>query len=116
MISEKLLRNTQNIAIFTQKELYELLYSLGVGYKNERWLDLGTGTGVLPLNMYEFGADIIGVDISSEQIDAAKQLADERGVKNAIFLPVPQKKRPLKITALIALRRHNAFGISTEKK
>ena len=30
------------------KELYERLYSLGVGTKGSRWLDLGTGTGVIP--------------------------------------------------------------------
>ena len=38
-------------------------------------LDLGTGTGVLPRNMYSFGAKWTGTDISPEQIEQAKKLS-----------------------------------------
>lgn len=38
-------------------------------------LDLGTGTGVLPHNMYSFGAKWTGTDISPEQIEQAKKLS-----------------------------------------
>lgn len=38
-------------------------------------LDLGTGTGVLPGNMYRYGAKWMGTDISPEQIEQAKQLS-----------------------------------------
>ena len=38
-------------------------------------LDLGTGTDVLPRNMYSFGAKWTGTDISPEQIEQAKKLS-----------------------------------------
>ena len=34
-------------------------------------LDIGTGTGVLPRNMYKYGAEWTGTDISPEQIEQA---------------------------------------------
>lgn len=71
------------------KELYDKLYSLGVGHKGEKWLDIGTGTGVLPLNMYKFGADITGIDISAEQIEAAKELINERKIENIKLIVSP---------------------------
>lgn len=37
------------------KELYERLYSLGAGTKGSRWLDLGTGTGVIPRDLRAAG-------------------------------------------------------------
>lgn len=40
-------------------------------------LDLGTGTGVLPRNMYRYGAKWTGTDISENQIIEAKRLAKE---------------------------------------
>ncbi len=39
-------------------------------------LDLGTGTGVLPRNMYKYGAHWTGTDISPEQIAQAKRMAE----------------------------------------
>lgn len=68
------------------KELYEKLYEIGVGHKDCSWLDIGTGTGVLPLNMYSYGAKIKAVDISEGQIAAAKVLANEKGTDNIEFL------------------------------
>ena len=32
-------------------EFYESLYKLGVGKAGTRWLDIGTGTGVIPRHM-----------------------------------------------------------------
>ncbi len=60
------------------EELYCRLHEIGVGRKNSRLLDLGTGTGVLPKNMARFGAKITGVDISPEQISYAKRYSDEK--------------------------------------
>lgn len=45
--------------------------------KGHKVLDLGTGTGVLPRNMYKFGAEWIGTDISENQILYAKKLSEE---------------------------------------
>jgi SAM-dependent methyltransferase len=43
-------------------------------------LDLGTGTGVLPRNLYRFGAKFIGVDISDNQIKEARKLSHSGGM------------------------------------
>lgn len=59
------------------KELYERLYSLGVGTKGSRWLDLGTGTGVIPRGLACCGAEIVAADVSENQIAEAKRLSKE---------------------------------------
>ena len=48
--------------------------------KGQNVLDLGTGTGVFPRNMYKYGAKWTGIDISSEQIEQAKRLSSEAGM------------------------------------
>ena len=67
------------------RELYEKLYSLGIGHKDTNWLDMGTGTGVIPFNLCEFGADIKAIDISENQILAAKELANEKKIDNIVY-------------------------------
>ena len=62
-------------------ELYERLRVLGVAADDSSWLDLGTGTGVLPKNLYTPRAKITGADISPEQIGFAKREAAENGMK-----------------------------------
>ncbi len=59
------------------KELFDNLLNLGVGLKNTNWLDLGTGTGVLPRALAKYGANIIGTDISENQIKEAINLSKE---------------------------------------
>lgn len=53
------------------EELFNKLYELGIGVKGSNWLDLGTGTGVLPRSMAKYGANIIATDIAKSQIDEA---------------------------------------------
>jgi ubiquinone/menaquinone biosynthesis C-methylase UbiE len=55
---------------------YARLAALGVGLPRQRILDLGTGTGVVARQLAQQGAHVSGVDISEEQIAAARQLAD----------------------------------------
>lgn len=54
-------------------------------------LDLGTGTGVLPRNMYQYGADWTGTDISENQIYQARRLAKECNMQIE-FLAVPAEE------------------------
>ncbi len=71
------------------KEMYDKLYALGVGRNGEKWLDIGTGTGVLPFNLCRNGADITGIDIAKAQIEAAKNIALEREIENVHFIASP---------------------------
>ncbi|NLC79184.1 MAG: class I SAM-dependent methyltransferase [Ruminococcaceae bacterium] len=60
---------------------YKKISDRGLCVKGQRVLDLGTGTGVLPRNMYSYGAEWTGTDISENQIAEAKRLSAERGLK-----------------------------------
>ena len=62
------------------EEFYRKVADRGLCVKGQRVLDLGTGTGVLPRNMYKFGAEWVGTDISPEQIEQAKLLSEEAGM------------------------------------
>ena len=57
------------------EEFYKKITDRGLCVKGQRVLDLGTGTGVLPRNMYRYGAEWTGIDISPEQISQAEKLA-----------------------------------------
>ncbi len=70
---------------------YKKIVDRGLCIEGQSVLDLGTGTGVLPRNMYKYGARWTGTDISPEQIEQAKRLADEAGMK-IDFLAVPTEK------------------------
>lgn len=54
------------------QQFWDMLHNLGVGDTNQKVLDIGTGTGILPMNMKKFGGKYTGVDISSEMIEQAK--------------------------------------------
>jgi SAM-dependent methyltransferase len=68
---------------------YARLAALGVGLAQQRILDLGTGTGVVARQFAHQGAHVVGIDISNEQIDAARQLAADE-LKSAPTDPAPQ--------------------------
>ncbi|MBR1650936.1 MAG: methyltransferase domain-containing protein [Lachnospiraceae bacterium] len=63
------------------KEFYRKIIDRELCIKGQKVLDLGTGTGVLPRNMYQYGARWTGTDISPEQIEQAKRLSEEAGMK-----------------------------------
>lgn len=61
------------------QEFYDRILRRKLCVHGQRVLDVGTGTGVLPRNMYRYGASWTGTDISAEQIEQAKALS--RGMK-----------------------------------
>ena len=63
------------------EEFYKKIVDRGLCVKGQKVLDLGTGTGVVPRNMYKYGAEWTGTDISPEQIEQAKILAADAGMK-----------------------------------
>lgn len=72
-------------------EFYQKIADRGLCTKGQNVLDLGTGTGVLPRNMYRYGANWIGTDISPEQIEQAKHMSEAAGMKIG-FLAVPTEE------------------------
>ena len=62
------------------EEFYRKITDRGLCIKGQKILDVGTGTGVLPRNMYRYGADWTGTDISENQIMQAKRLSEENGM------------------------------------
>ncbi len=73
------------------EEFYRKIVDRGLCTKGQEVLDIGTGTGVLPRNLYRFGAKWTGTDISPEQIAAAKTLANASGQRIS-FLAVPAEE------------------------
>ena len=73
------------------QEFYQKILDLGLCQAGQKVLDLGTGTGVLPRNLYQYGADFTGIDISENQIGQAKKLAEE-GRMNIQFQCIPAEK------------------------
>lgn len=67
---------------------YQKIAERNLCVRGQKALDLGTGTGVLPRNMYSYGARWIGTDLSEEQIAQAKRLTEEQGMKIR-YLAVP---------------------------
>lgn len=61
--------------------LYDILKKHGTAKDGTSWLDLGTGTGILPKNLYNPDAEIIGADIARQQIDYAKADAAKNNMK-----------------------------------
>ena len=60
--------------IYPQK-FYDKIIERGLCIDGQTVLDVGTGTGVIPRNMYRYGAKWIGTDISKEQIEQAAILS-----------------------------------------
>jgi SAM-dependent methyltransferase len=60
---------------------FERLRVLGVGIPGQCILDLGTGTGVMARRFAQQGSAVAGIDISAEQIAAARELASTENLE-----------------------------------
>ena len=58
------------------REFYEKIAKRGLCVSGQNVLDVGTGAGVLPRNMYSLGAHWTGTDVSEKQIEQAKALSE----------------------------------------
>jgi SAM-dependent methyltransferase len=61
--------------------MYQKLFDIGIGHKNQKILDFGTGTGVFPRAMYKYGAKFTGIDVSVEQIKHAIELSKNMDIQ-----------------------------------
>lgn len=67
-------------------EFYQKIICRNLCISGQSVLDLGTGTGVLPRNMYHYGAKWTASDISENQIEQAKILSKDMDIE---YLVVP---------------------------
>ncbi|MBR0537968.1 MAG: class I SAM-dependent methyltransferase [Clostridia bacterium] len=88
--------------------LYERLKAFGVAADGTAWLDLGTGTGVLPKNLYNPNAKITGADISAEQIAYAKREAAANGM-DVTYLVAPAERTGLPSGSFDAITAAQCF-------
>ena len=58
---------------------YRKLVDRGLCVKGQTVLDIGTGTGVLPRNLYRYGAAWVGIDSAGEQICVMHSCMDQNG-------------------------------------
>lgn len=58
------------------QEFYNKILERKLCINGQTVLDMGTGTGVIPRNMYFYGAKWIGTDISENQIEQAKLMSE----------------------------------------
>lgn len=60
---------------------YQKIVDRGLCIKGQDVLDIGSGTGVLPRNLYRYGANWTAADISKEQIKTAKRLSEDQHIR-----------------------------------
>lgn len=58
------------------QDFYDKILERKLCINGQTVLDMGTGTGVIPRNMYSYGAKWIGTDISENQIEQAKLMSE----------------------------------------
>lgn len=62
------------------KEFYQKIVDRRLCLSGQSILDIGTGTGVLPRNMYQYGAKWTAADISEKQIEQARILSEDMDI------------------------------------
>lgn len=63
------------------QEFYDKIISRNLCTNGQKVLDIGTGTGVLPRNMYRYGAKWTAADISENQIEQAEILSENMDIE-----------------------------------
>ena len=75
------------------EEFYQRIVTSGLCINGQRVLDIGTGSGVLPRNMYRFGAKWTGADISENQIAQARAMSKKAGMEIDYYVSSAEQLR-----------------------
>lgn len=88
-------KTSEDYALFRDiypQSMYDRLIEAGVGREGQEILDLGSGTAVLPMNMYGTGARFTATDIAENQIACGKRIAGQRGMDRIAFKVCPAEE------------------------
>lgn len=66
------------------EKFYRKITERNLCVKGQKVLDMGTGTGVLPRNMYIYGAEWTAADISENQIHQAEMLSADMNINYCV--------------------------------
>lgn len=89
--------------------LYKMLQAHGLGVAGQRALDQGTGTGVFGRQLAKQGCQVVGTDISENQIKFARELAERDGLKNIEFLVSPAEVNPFEAQSFDVISASQCF-------
>lgn len=81
-------KTSENYARFRDiypQSMYDKLIGMEIGKKGQHILDLGSGTAVLPMNLYHTGAYFTATDIAENQVACGKVLAAKKGMDRISF-------------------------------
>ncbi|WP_316638081.1 class I SAM-dependent methyltransferase [uncultured Ruminococcus sp.] len=85
-------KTAENYARFRDiypESMYEKLIERGIGKEGQQILDLGSGTAILPMNLYHTGAYFTATDIAENQITVGRELARQKGMERIAFKVCP---------------------------
>ena len=71
------------------ESMYAQLIQMGIGKEGQHILDLGSGTSILPMNLYHTGAHFTATDIAENQIAVGKALVRQKGMERIAFKVCP---------------------------
>lgn len=94
------------------KEFYQKIIDRRLCLDGQSVLDIGTGTGVLPRNMYQYGAKWTATDISENQIEQAKILSKDMDID---YYAISTEDIDFSDSSFDVITACQCFGISTMK-
>lgn len=94
-------------------EFYQKIIDRGLCLRGQTVLDVGTGTGVLPRNLYPYGASWTGTDRSEAQIAMAKALSKGMEIR---YLTVAAEEAPFPDASFDVLTACQCYWYFDHKK
>lgn len=82
-----------DVGAITERLEHQLIHELAGDVTGRSILDVGCGDGTLAVELWERGADVVGIDASNSMIEAARAMAQERGA-NIAFRTATAERLP----------------------